>query len=208
MSRSRIRSNVKYISHQFILFPWWNQFDFKKTWGPLLTRHVPIKNRAHYCVILYILRMDAVCIQSIAWNTQIGLGPFLSQRWNVNLSWRNNRSIIRQVPYFTISYVCILCDLDTYQTCPCTSIITLLGLLLRHWDTTPLLSIFISIIIFSRVPLKDIDRDFARLTTPSKTMVICKVGQTAAKEDICIKGGGGDHSCSAIFIGGHQGSSI
>ena len=92
MCRLRIRSNVKYIRPQFILFPWWNKFDFKKTWGPLLTRHVPIKNRAHYCVILYILRMDAVCIQSIAWNTQIGLGPFLSQRWNVYLSF------IRQVP--------------------------------------------------------------------------------------------------------------
>ena len=39
-----------------------------------------------------------------------------------------------------------------YLPCPCTSIITLLGLLLRHWDTA-ILNHFISIITFSRVPL-------------------------------------------------------
>ena len=39
-----------------------------------------------------------------------------------------------------------------YLPCPCTNIITLLGLLLRHWDTA-ILTHFISIITFSRVPL-------------------------------------------------------
>ena len=54
--------------------------------------------------------------------------------------------VLFKVWYFIYltSYICILCDLDTYQTYPCTSIITLLGLLLRHWDTTILTHFYLN----------------------------------------------------------------